>query len=585
MPLLSKGVGWMTKAGKFNIIKRIRGKFNVRKKTTIISLIALVLIVAFTTSGTYSYFKTGLEVDSNLKLKTGSLKVNFLGGDEKIIEDERALINISTGKNLIPGKSVEKSISIKNTGSLTQKLLISLDNFKDSKIKDSNRANKSLLDYINCDIKIIKGNTTKTIAENQNIKNLNKLSKRIIISPYEKIELKVNIKLIDSAPYSTENTSASFDIVLDARQVNDKAYSNGRYFSYVTGSKNNIITTGEYPKPIVKIYASAGPVFKGALPDKPNYESPSYVQWFKNAESYILNDIASKNQGNTVGESFNQYSNIPNLGETSVRNNMGSTYFKSWKGNVISKKDDVHDKRNEHGTIVHYIVAIANPVKEDLDYGKIQLDSSNINISQWDIFKSIKYKNEYKVDRESEDLAPIGNPRRVLTYQWKGNEYKRNNGYGNSVAKEADLIIFDIGGKGYYSLNEYSGIFADRLAQSSLDNLREKLQGYRAHADLVGWPWNRYWETSWQGKMRDIVLNKMVPKNDVYCRLDRTECNIKFKYKDYEVNSGTYTIKFMDNRKASESLSKKPNKTDEKVSNKTNEDTLNKNNIEEFRFK
>lgn len=582
----------MARDGKFNIIKKVARKFNTSRKTTVISLIALALIVAFTTSSTYGYFKTSLGIDSNLKLKTGSLKVNFLGGDEKIIENERAVINISTDENLIPGKSVERSISIKNTGSLTQKLLISLDNFKENKIKNSRGTSKFLLDYINCDIKMVKGNTTKIIAENQNIKNLNKLSKRVIISPYEKIELKVNIKLIDSAPYSTEKRSASFDIVLDARQVNDNSYSKDKYFSYVTRSKNNIITTGEYPKPIVKIYASAGPVFKGALPDKPNYESPSYVQWFKNAESYILNDISGKSQGNTVGESFNQYSNISNLGETSVRNNIGSTYFKSWKGNVISKKDDIHDKRNEHGTIVHYIVAIANPIKEDLNYGKIQLDSSNINISQWDIFRSMKSKNEYKVDRESEDLAPIGNPRRVLTYDWKGNEYKRNNGYGNSVAKEADLIIFDIGGKGYYSLNEYSGIFADELAQSALNNLMEKLQGYRAHAELVGWPWNRYWETNWQGKMRYIVLNKMVPNNDIYCRLDRTECSIKFKYKDYEVNSGTYTIKFMDNRRASEGLSKKPNKTNEKVSNKINEDTLNKtnkdtsnkNNIEEFKF-
>lgn len=574
----------MARDGKFNIIKKVARKFNTSRKTTVISLIALALIVAFTTSSTYGYFKTSLGIDSNLKLKTGSLKVNFLGGDEKIIENERAVINISTDENLIPGKSVERSISIKNTGSLTQKLLISLDNFKENKIKNSRGTSKFLLDYINCDIKMVKGNTTKIIAENQNIKNLNKLSKRVIISPYEKIELKVNIKLIDSAPYSTEKRSASFDIVLDARQVNDNSYSKDKYFSYVTRSKNNIITTGEYPKPIVKIYASAGPVFKGALPDKPNYESPSYVQWFKNAESYILNDISGKSQGNTVGESFNQYSNIPNLGETSVRNNIGSTYFKSWKGNVISKKDDIHDKRNEHGTIVHYIVAIANPIKEDLNYGKIQLDSSNINISQWDIFRSMKSKNEYKVDRESEDLAPIGNPRRVLTYDWKGNEYKRNNGYGNSVAKEADLIIFDIGGKGYYSLNEYSGIFADELAQSALNNLMEKLQGYRAHAELVGWPWNRYWETNWQGKMRYIVLNKMVPNNDIYCRLDRTECSIKFKYKDYEVNSGTYTIKFMDNRKASESLNKKSNKNNEKVSNNTNKDSSNKNNIEEFKF-
>ncbi|WP_102399622.1 hypothetical protein [Haloimpatiens massiliensis] len=574
----------MARDGKFNIIKKVARKFNTSRKTTVISLIALALIVAFTTSSTYGYFKTSLGIDSNLKLKTGSLKVNFLGGDEKIIENERAVINISTDENLIPGKSVERSISIKNTGSLTQKLLISLDNFKENKIKNSRGTSKFLLDYINCDIKMVKGNTTKIIAENQNIKNLNKLSKRVIISPYEKIELKVNIKLIDSAPYSTEKRSASFDIVLDARQVNDNSYSKDKYFSYVTRSKNNIITTGEYPKPIVKIYASAGPVFKGALPDKPNYESPSYVQWFKNAESYILNDISRKSQGNTVGESFNQYSNISNLGETSVRNNIGSTYFKSWKGNVISKKDDIHDKRNEHGTIVHYIVAIANPIKEDLNYGKIQLDSSNINISQWDIFRSMKSKNEYKVDRESEDLAPIGNPRRVLTYDWKGNEYKRNNGYGNSVAKEADLIIFDIGGKGYYSLNEYSGIFADELAQSALNNLMEKLQGYRAHAELVGWPWNRYWETNWQGKMRYIVLNKMVPNNDIYCRLDRTECSIKFKYKDYEVNSGTYTIKFMDNRKASESLNKKSNKNNEKVSNNTNKDSSNKNNIEEFKF-
>lgn len=574
----------MARDGKFNIIKKVARKFNTSRKTTVISLIALALIVAFTTSSTYGYFKTSLGIDSNLKLKTGSLKVNFLGGDEKIIENERAVINISTDENLIPGKSVERSISIKNTGSLTQKLLISLDNFKENKIKNSRGTSKFLLDYINCDIKMVKGNTTKIIAENQNIKNLNKLSKRVIISPYEKIELKVNIKLIDSAPYSTEKRSASFDIVLDARQVNDNSYSKDKYFSYVTRSKNNIITTGEYPKPIVKIYASAGPVFKGALPDKPNYESPSYVQWFKNAESYILNDISGKSQGNTVGESFNQYSNISNLGETSVRNNIGSTYFKSWKGNVISKKDDIHDKRNEHGTIVHYIVAIANPIKEDLNYGKIQLDSSNINISQWDIFRSMKSKNEYKVDRESEDLAPIGNPRRVLTYDWKGNEYKRNNGYGNSVAKEADLIIFDIGGKGYYSLNEYSGIFADELAQSALNNLMEKLQGYRAHAELVGWPWNRYWETNWQGKMRYIVLNKMVPNNDIYCRLDRTECSIKFKYKDYEVNSGTYTIKFMDNRKASESLNKKSNKNNEKVSNNTNKDSSNKNNIEEFKF-
>ncbi len=303
-------------------------------------------------------------------------------------------------------------------------------------------------------------------------------------------------------------------------------------FAYLKDSKSNngnIIATGEYPKPQVNIYASAGPLFKGALTELGDYESPNYESWLINASDYIIKDLkGTPPSGGAVGSGYTEFRNLSNNMSTNVTNNIGSEKFKSWKGKV-------NECSNEHGTIVHYVVAITNPAKDGLSYGKISLNDQSINIVQKDVFKSTKGRYEYVVERDSKSLDIKSNPNRVLTFDWVNGQYVRT-GSKNNPANSADLIIFDVGGKGYYSLSSYYD------NQSLLDNLRDKLLAKKPHAT---WGYiTKKWYTGWVGVMHDVVMNHMVPMEDVYCNLDRTECSIGFTYKDYTVPTKKHIVKF-----------------------------------------
>ncbi|GKU27207.1 hypothetical protein CFOLD11_40340 [Clostridium folliculivorans] len=319
------------------------------------------------------------------------------------------------------------------------------------------------------------------------------------------------------------------------------AMSTGTYAFLTDRNSNekNTITTGEYPKPFIRIYASIGPLYSGYFKKLKIDESPSYNTWLDNACTYILRDLDGKAPGEAIGTGYAQFKNIPSDNKSiGSKSDISSPEFKNWDGGKLNCNGG-----EEYGTLVHNIIAIGTPISNGLNYGKIKLNDATIEITQRDVFQSTSKKdannkyNEYTLANESTNLSIDKNRNRVVTYDYKEGKYERTGTTANNKytpADQADLIIFDAGNNGY-STSDLLGGNANQF-----DKLEALLNGKMPYAYKKG----NAWSTDWIGKMNDIVLKYMSPKGDINCKLDRTEFTATFKYNDYQVPIQKYIINY-----------------------------------------
>lgn len=320
------------------------------------------------------------------------------------------------------------------------------------------------------------------------------------------------------------------------------------FLSNKTVNKNNNITTGVYPKPFVRMYASIGPLYKGYFPEisgnnniNSSYESPSYGKWIENACDYILKDVDGKAATGAVGTGYAQFLNIQNnnTNEISQLKNIASTKANSLDGNNLQG-----NQSNEYGTLVHNLIAIGNPIKEGMNFGKIKVNENSLTITQTDVFQSKPGNNpgnkiyEYMLVNENTKVDTIKN--RAVTFDYKDGKYVKtgiteDNKYTPAV--EADLIIYDVGNIGFSNLS------LTNKDTSNLKELSDMLTANASHA-IKDNPNDKEWKTRWDGKMRELVLGEMHKNGDSYCRLDRTECTVTFRYNQYEMPVQKYVVNY-----------------------------------------
>ena len=191
-----------------------RKKFLKGKRKKVILLCFLLLFTRFVgNENSYSVFKYIIKSNSNLKLITGNVCVNF---DKEFKKG----INI---QGLNPGKSKEDVIKIQNNGSL--KASIKLKFFKEEK-----NLNKEFLSNFNYRIvlknnekasKELKGNLYDLMLKEDYIDIKDENENYIILNPKEEITLCFNLCLDKNINYKYYNKGFDFFLDIIASQIND----------------------------------------------------------------------------------------------------------------------------------------------------------------------------------------------------------------------------------------------------------------------------------------------------------------------------------------------------------------------------
>ena len=113
----------------------------MEKKRRLLLLLCLFLIVIGITIGSVGWFTTRTEISSNLKINTGTLTLQTDSDDKWVLE--HSTTSEVTNKNaendfqnVRPGDSFLKTINLKNTGTLRQKLTFTMNQNLPSNISD-----------------------------------------------------------------------------------------------------------------------------------------------------------------------------------------------------------------------------------------------------------------------------------------------------------------------------------------------------------------------------------------------------------------------------------------------------------------
>jgi hypothetical protein len=314
----------------------------------------------------------------------------------------------------------------------------------------------------------------------------------------------------------------------------------GTYSFLVNKSTNpNVVSTGNFPARLkVKLYAASGAVFKENTPGNQNQMSISYPGWLDDASKYILKNLMGQDLNTSPANTYETYKNIVSSSNTTSRKQtIVSANFYSWEGKFLGKETEIQDDKKElrqNGTVMHHIIAFENSKRLGDDSPKLKLDDLKleditVGIKQYDVFTGMKSKAEYVVERPNTEfnLGAVDNRTRVRTFDYIQEENKyvqttqndketsNDNQGSNGVhpAAEADLIIFDIGGEGYYTHpSEKSD--GEQLA---LDEMFERLCGRLA------------FEKNQQSNPFDSVMDTITAKEDGLARLDRSVSEITLK--------------------------------------------------------
>lgn len=189
-----------------------------KNKKIIIILLGLACIITSTTY-TFSYFASSEKVENSIEISLGNISSNFMKADGKTACPE-AMVNIN---GLIPNGSKSSEFIIRNSGTLTSKLALSLEDFQGS---DKN----TLLPYLDYKIsvasKVYEGNLKQSFVDSQAkyIEILDKDNKPLLVKAGDTVKVTAVFSLKGNAPYCTEGKSLSFTINAYATQPNDSQW-------------------------------------------------------------------------------------------------------------------------------------------------------------------------------------------------------------------------------------------------------------------------------------------------------------------------------------------------------------------------
>jgi hypothetical protein len=189
------------------------------------AILLILLCLALTLVGagtTYSYFTYNEKVENSVNISMGNINADFikLDGTGKF---EGPIVNIN---ELRPGTTASNKLKIKNTGSLTEKIAVSLDDFKKSEKDD-------FLPYLN--IKVESGSIVLfegkladyLLSKNEKTVLLkDKDNKFILLKADESVEVNLSFSLTNNVPYNIEGKNLKFSINIYATQPNDPKLSN-----------------------------------------------------------------------------------------------------------------------------------------------------------------------------------------------------------------------------------------------------------------------------------------------------------------------------------------------------------------------
>lgn len=177
-----------------------------KKRVLVITLLGILSLATLSTN-TFAYFNDHQSVNNNVKISTGNLYTDFVSIDNKNISTP--IISID---KLLPGKSCEYNFYIQNTGSLTNKIELNMDNFK---------GDTDLLPYLNYTITMGSKVYSGTMNQPIQLKYVDNNQLPILIKNNEKVKVNMVISLKDNAPYSTQGKGINFSINIIATQPND----------------------------------------------------------------------------------------------------------------------------------------------------------------------------------------------------------------------------------------------------------------------------------------------------------------------------------------------------------------------------
>lgn len=188
----------------------------------LIKIILLCLILTFSGVGaTYSYFVYNDKVENSINVSIGTIKSDFYDTNTPQQPFKSPIVNIN---GLLPGETQSTNYNIKNIGSLTSKVALSLDNFTESE-KDA------LIPYINFKIEsgsnlLYNGPLKDYIKSSNEILTLkDQNNDPILLKANSDIEVKLSFTLQNTVPYKAEGKSLKFNINIHSTQPNDPQWS------------------------------------------------------------------------------------------------------------------------------------------------------------------------------------------------------------------------------------------------------------------------------------------------------------------------------------------------------------------------
>ena len=342
-------------------------------------------------------------------------------------------------------------------------------------------------------------------------------------------------------------------IVLAFLTISTMSVGSYAFLKNKTSNENNLIVTGSFPKLRTSVYSAAGPVFKETTKGSENQQSLSYPMWLNDASKFVVNKLTGQDLALPTPKNDFEKFQLSSLTGESRKNTIVSSNYYSWKGMALDK-----DKGNkEHGTTMHAIVVLENSNRGGQESTKIKLDSLklddiSVSINQYDVFRSMVSPNEYILQRSNDEFKPGAQKisTRVMTFNWLNGKYTRTfkndkgvisynqSSNGDHPADEADMILFDAGGEGYYAEPGNSEKLTD---QQILDVLYDRLCGKEPHAVLK----NGVYDIQYQkpSPMYSVV-EKMVIQNDLKCKLDRSVCEVQLLRNGTKISEESNTVIF-----------------------------------------
>ncbi|MEF9992424.1 MAG: TasA family protein [Romboutsia sp.] len=179
----------------------------MNKRKAMISVLGILLIGGGSFLGTKAMFKDTEEVKHDLVVTTGSLELEVDNASpwRIVSEDSTEISNITDSngfENVRPGDKFQKTITIENTGSLSQKLMIKEPRKINPDDKDKNFFEVKHNAIENIHNKILKPNESQTII-------MTVSTKPEIMEKGKHEEVKVDLNEIVSP------------IIVEAKQLND----------------------------------------------------------------------------------------------------------------------------------------------------------------------------------------------------------------------------------------------------------------------------------------------------------------------------------------------------------------------------